>query len=1443
MRQAWRCGWWALLGGFLAGGCVEETVPGPVITGIEPRVVPTGVETAAVISGRRFYAEARSRLDADRAPNLDVDFRVLFVRDATSVPAEAAFVDTETLTVTVPATLASGLHDVVVVTPAGRRATLPEGLRAVGSPTHIVLEDAPGGGGAAITDLELTCDDELTFYAVSRDAEGEFVADAVVEWTLVGNPVGILGTEPGSESMLELTRPGFGAVEATHATLGTARAVLDVVAGVPARVVVTGQPGGDVLSGVNLSVGTAVLLYASGYDADSNYLGELPASWILDQPIGTFAPAGATPSVTLTATTVGVGRVTGTPASGAPGSSGPIRVISGAATEVWISAAESAAQPLATVAMTADEERTVYAVAVDSGGNFVASAEVSWAWVEPGCPFAPPPAAPAVSLRLTGGAAGVCTLSVDHDTLTDTVTAEVTVGAGALARLALVDGLGDPLAEQTLTAGESLTAHAVGFDADDNPRGAVEVSWSLSAPLGTLTETQRDQTTLQATTTGQGRIIAEVVAGGAQLTAQSPLVTVVAGEAVTVSIEDQPAGVGQPIVSLTVAVSSDTLLYAVARDGFGNARADGCEAVEWGGSLPGGTGYVGGTTGCSVTLRAGNSTGSGNVVINEDTLNGSPDDDVTLTVSDASIAALYVSTDPTACATWGGGVLTTDATTLLYAVACDASNNRVSNPSVAWTVSGGIGALTPPTGSSTTFNPTTPGTGQVVASHGTYGTATSGTVTVVPGALHRVVIVTSAGAEVGSVPLTAGELRTWFSVGEDADGNRLGPRAATWSVQGGVGSIAPAAGGESAVFTATTVTPTPGSVRAARADAQSDSTGPITVSAGLLAEVRIEDAAGGGGERVTTVKLNADQSRWLYAVGRDSYGNFVSNQSSSWSVTGGVGVVSPASGSGTQFFADKTGFGTIVASGGGFSATVDPVEVTPGALSGIYIERTPRDPFDEIDRLTLVLEQQVPMAAVGRDADLNYREEVSVYWAVTGWIGSVAPVGPATETVFRATAAGTGTVQARLTAGGTPVDATGEISVEDQDLCGNGQIDPGEVCDGGDLDGHTCLSRGHLLAQGGLSCASDCKSFVTIGCGSKIETVTRINEAIAQAYGTEQHVTVAIQQGSYTLGAPLVLDECANNCTLPHAGIILTSLAGGVVFKANCGAAAEFYLIEVKTPRNEVRDLRLETCGRAIRVLPGADFAVLSRNLITQVSSAPTAVLVSFEAEHGLVEANRIVVPAGKSVAHAFWVGGQGSDYSARSGNRLVMNVVSGEMQAAIRVLYAGAVPPLILDHNSLEIRPGMMVSASTGLDLDYVAGLCARNNIVVNRGISMSAVALDLQNVTLADCGGAAEPNAGRNVARVAGSNRCAGASCTLLCPPIGGPLCDLDYDPGWDDSGRLCLAESGDGLVDYGHKLGWDMVDDSPPVKLFIDDGPEVGARERYGVRYFAKEPDICD
>ncbi|MFH2010352.1 MAG: hypothetical protein ABI333_27385, partial [bacterium] len=69
-------------------------------------------------------------------------------------------------------------------------------------------------------------------------------------------------------------------------------------------------------------------------------------------------------------------------------------------------------------------------------------------------------------------------------------------------------------------------------------------------------------------------------------------------------------------------------------------------------------------------------------------------------------------------------------------------------------------------------------------------------------------------------------------------------------------------------------------------------------------------------------------------------------------------------------------------------------------------------------------------------------------------------------------------------------DTTSCVTLPD---CGDGDLDPGEVCDGADLAGEDCVSQGY--DQGDLACRPDCAGFDNSGCENAVDCGTGVVDA------------------------------------------------------------------------------------------------------------------------------------------------------------------------------------------------------------------------------------------------------------------------------------------------------------------------------------------------------------
>lgn len=107
----------------------------------------------------------------------------------------------------------------------------------------------------------------------------------------------------------------------------------------------------------------------------------------------------------------------------------------------------------------------------------------------------------------------------------------------------------------------------------------------------------------------------------------------------------------------------------------------------------------------------------------------------------------------------------------------------------------------------------------------------------------------------------------------------------------------------------------------------------VAVVPGALASVRIED---GAGAPVGPFTRSADEdTTTLRLAGYDPFGNSVGPVSGAWSVSGGIGSVSPTSGSSVVLTLTTAGSGSVSADAGGFADTTGTLTVVPGAYAGV----------------------------------------------------------------------------------------------------------------------------------------------------------------------------------------------------------------------------------------------------------------------------------------------------------------------------------------------------------------------------------------------------------------------------------------------------------------------------------------------------------------------------
>jgi len=195
-------------------GC-EQVKPPPLITAIEPARVPAGVDTPVTVRGRNFFGELDRT--ADGRYSAELDFMIALPGTGRTLPA--TFVDTHTLTLTLPADVAVGNYELAVETPSGREAVSVDELSVAAA--RIVIEDAAGGNGNEVDARDLLVNGSLGLYAVSRfEDDGGFIADEPVTWSVSGDAGNVDATQ-GSDVTFSGKRPGIAVVTASHAVFGS----------------------------------------------------------------------------------------------------------------------------------------------------------------------------------------------------------------------------------------------------------------------------------------------------------------------------------------------------------------------------------------------------------------------------------------------------------------------------------------------------------------------------------------------------------------------------------------------------------------------------------------------------------------------------------------------------------------------------------------------------------------------------------------------------------------------------------------------------------------------------------------------------------------------------------------------------------------------------------------------------------------------------------------------------------------------------------------------------------------------------------------------------------------------------------------------------------------------------------------------------------------------
>ena len=873
----------------------------------------------------------------------------------------------------------------------------------------------------------VTADQNIFMHAGGFDANGNYRGDVSVNWSVSGG-IGAVSPVSGIATTFSANKIGNGQITADHPTAGVIDGVSgnqQVVPGALNKVLIVAGPSGDgvALGAYTMTTDQTLPIHAAAYDSDNNYIQDEPVAWSVTTNIGTVTPASGV-STTFEAKIPGTGFILANHATLIDASTGVITVNIGADYRIKILSGASGQTPeVFTSALNSGQTLPVHASIFDADDNWKGDVSVTWTVTGSIGAVAPPTG---ISTTFTAQKTGTGVINADHASLIDDATGDIIVSAGALAKVKIVQGSsgdGTEMGATSFTTDNSPVVHAAGYDANDNYVGDQIVAWSL-ASVGTVFPSAGTSTTLNLTTPGSGTITA--THGSVTGDVAGPI-TVIEGSPYRVKILTNASGNTPELTAQTLTTASAPLtVHAGSFDADGNYTGD--VPVTW--NMSGNIGTLNPVSGSvvSVTLTP---TKPGNGVFSADHTTLLDGVSATITVTAGALSYVKIVEGPAGNEIeLGAKTISTDLNMPIHAAGYDAAGNYLGDFSVNWSLSNGTaGTLSAATGASVTFNPRRSNTTTTItADHATATDDVSGVITIGVGVAHHVKIVNSALAnatEVTTANLQPGQTLTVFAASFDADDNRNNLISVNWAGTGVVANNLAPTTGTSTTFTATTSGT--GTITADHATLFDDATGTITVTPGTLTFVKIVEGANGPGQELGSRSLTTDQTLTVHAAGYDAGGNYTSDIAVDWSVSGGIGAVSPAFGISTTLTLTTPGSGIITADHS--NATDDnsgTINVATGLAHHIKVLAGASGPTLEISADTLIVGETLPVHAGSFDADDNYIEDVSVTWNVTGAIGGLSSTVNSTTTLT-AQGVGTGTITADHP---TLIDdATGTITV------------------------------------------------------------------------------------------------------------------------------------------------------------------------------------------------------------------------------------------------------------------------------------------------------------------------------------------------------------------------------------------------------------------------------
>ncbi|MCA9731452.1 MAG: S-layer family protein [Deferribacteres bacterium] len=282
-----------------------------------------------------------------------------------------------------------------------------------------------------------------------------------------------------------------------------------------------------VLTGKSITTDSLITAHAAGFDAGNNYVQDEAVTWALSNTsLGRLSVSSGV-STTFDPRKPGSGELqVNQGGTGLSAGSGDYIVFVGEVQNIKVlTGASGETSEQGNQSIAAGSTLTVHAGGYDSDFNYVQDESVSWSVIGG---IGSMPVGPSTSAVFTSTTSGTGLIKADHNSteVIDAYSGTITVGVGGIDHVILrtaTDGSGTVFSTYNMTADQSVTIYAAGYDANNNFIGNQSVTWS--APSGSFSPGTGSSTVYSPTLAANVTVVGTPASG----TAASAIITVTAG--------------------------------------------------------------------------------------------------------------------------------------------------------------------------------------------------------------------------------------------------------------------------------------------------------------------------------------------------------------------------------------------------------------------------------------------------------------------------------------------------------------------------------------------------------------------------------------------------------------------------------------------------------------------------------------------------------------------------------------------------------------------------------------------------------------------------------------------------------------------------------------------------------------------------------------------------